>query len=146
LHLSRQAITALACLQYAQNRWTWYIIAPALPKTHDVEVANFAQSLKTYLAPVGSAASLTAEGYQLVTNHLHGTYAASYALTTYLSTISSVIHLVYLLPIVTGRHDAKEGVLVFAILGYAMMVIDTWQAWSLPRVEQHNIEKDEDED
>jgi hypothetical protein len=85
-------------------------------------------------------------GYQLMTNHLHGTYAASYALTTYLSSISELINLVYLLPIVTGRHDAKGGVTVSAILAYAMMIIDLWQAWNLPRIEQHNMEKDEDED
>lgn len=144
--ISRQIIAALASLRYAETQWTWYMIRPALPKSPDLKDGKFVKLLETYLAPLGWAAVCVGNGYQLITNHLHGTYAASYALTTYLSSISSLISLVYLLPIVTGRHDAKEGVRISAALGYAMMIVNLWQAWSLPRIEQHNMEKDEDED
>ena len=107
---------------------------------------QFIKTMGKYLGPLTWAFSQSSAMIQLATNHLHGTYAGSYALATYLAAACGIIDLFYLFPRIIGRHDANRGLALSAVVTYLCLAIDTWQARTLPRVEQKQGEADEDEE
>jgi hypothetical protein len=102
--------------------------------------------MKRYLEPVGWAAGESGMILQTATNQAHHTYAGTYALVTYLSTVDNLLNLAYLSPAITGRHNAKAGLPVSALVIYPFIVINMWQAWTLPKIEQSKAQEDEDDE
>jgi hypothetical protein len=136
----------VALLGFAEERWNWFFVNPTLPKADSTsDVSQFIKSLEKYLGPLSWSLSQIGGIMQLVTNHRHGTYAGSYAFTTYLFTACGVIDVFYYFPAIIGRHDANKGLPISAFVLYLVAAVNAWQAWKLPRVEQNPADVDEDE-
>lgn len=146
IHRCLQAVVSLSFFSYAGLRWSWYIVRPTLPKMDDPTEGAALKFMKRYLQHIAWAARQTAMMLQIGTNQVHHTYAGAYALVTYLSTFDSMLDLVYLLPTVTGRHDAKKGLSVSSLIIWPFIILDLWQAWTFPRIEQNKGHEDEDDE
>ena len=71
-----------------------------------------------------------------------GTFASQYALTAHMNLAKLIIDLLYFFPSIVGRVDTRGGIKAMTALEMPLTAWMSYQAWTLPRVEQ--VEEEEE--
>ncbi|KAJ7587131.1 hypothetical protein C8J56DRAFT_1026641 [Mycena floridula] len=87
----------------------------------------------TRLIPLISALQLTGAISQIVLNSRAKVFAGSYKTTVWLKALQQVNTLVFFVPEIVGRYDARGGLSVGYLCRVALAAVGVWQAVSLPR-------------
>lgn len=147
--------TILACLAYALlvhpvlllpgthiEEWheTYNEVYPGSRVWNDMYDALCTDSLEPKLWGLPLAQALISSGQlaQLVLNYRCGTFAGSYTVTCYLK-VMSLIALIS--PYLVGS-AYFDGLYLSAVAQAALVIVEAWQAWRYPRVEQEEVETD----
>jgi len=81
---------------------------------------------------------------QLLLNHWSRTFAGRYKLSVVVGLMLQAMFLANFVPAVLGRIDARFGLSVEAVMFSVLMVVNGWQALTLPSVPQTREDVDEE--